>query len=248
MTPQERQMIDDLFDRLSRLESTPRDTEASVAIAEGLRRAPNAAYALTQTVLVQDEALKRANARIEELEDAGRGEQRPSGGFLDSMRDAIMGSSSSRGSVPSVRASQADPRSPWNTSQAAAAARGGYAPQTSGGSSFLGTAAAAATGMIGGSLLMNGIRGLMGGGQQQSFGGNLADSNRSPWGSDSSSSNNDAMARDAGIDDIGKSDRSNDDNRFAGSDPDWNDANPDPDTGQDDGGFEGGDVGGSDYA
>ena len=28
MTPQERQMIDDLFDRLSRLEGAPRDPEA----------------------------------------------------------------------------------------------------------------------------------------------------------------------------------------------------------------------------
>jgi uncharacterized protein len=33
-----------------------------------LRRAPQATYALVQTALVQDEALKRANARIEELQ------------------------------------------------------------------------------------------------------------------------------------------------------------------------------------
>src|SRR5947209_101149 len=70
MTPQERQLIDDLFDRLSRVESAPRDPEAMAAIAEGLRRAPNAVYALVQTVLVQDEALKRANSRIQELEAA----------------------------------------------------------------------------------------------------------------------------------------------------------------------------------
>ena len=42
MTPQERQLIDDLFDRLSRLESAPRDPEAAAAIAQGLRTAPNA--------------------------------------------------------------------------------------------------------------------------------------------------------------------------------------------------------------
>ena len=70
MTPQERQLIDDLFDRLARLESAPRDPEAAAAIAQGLRKAPNAIYALVQTVLVQDEALKRANDRIQELEAA----------------------------------------------------------------------------------------------------------------------------------------------------------------------------------
>ena len=40
------------------------------AITQGLRSAPNAIYALVQTVLVQDEALKRAHDRIEELEAA----------------------------------------------------------------------------------------------------------------------------------------------------------------------------------
>ena len=67
MTPQERQLVDDLFDRLARLETAPRDADAERAIAEGWERAPNAAYALVQTVLVQDEALRRADARIREL-------------------------------------------------------------------------------------------------------------------------------------------------------------------------------------
>src|SRR6202034_3653440 len=66
--PQERQLIAELFDRLAALESTPRDPDAERAIAEGLARAPHATYPLVQTVLVQDEALKRANARIAELE------------------------------------------------------------------------------------------------------------------------------------------------------------------------------------
>ncbi len=107
MTPQERQLIDDLFDRLAKLENSPRDRDAEAAIMEGLRRAPNAAYALVQTVLVQDEALKRADARIHELEGAGA-EQQQSGGFLDSMRDAIFGQSQQqgqpRGSVPNAGA------------------------------------------------------------------------------------------------------------------------------------------------
>ena len=57
MTPQERQLVNDLFDRLAQVENAPRDAEAERAIAEGRERAPNAVYALVQTVLVQDEAL-----------------------------------------------------------------------------------------------------------------------------------------------------------------------------------------------
>src|ERR1700716_2818664 len=91
MTPQERQLVDDLFDRLSKVETAPRDPDAVAAVAQGLRRAPNATYALVQTVLLQDEALKRAHDRIQELEGHGGGEQNQSGGFLDSMRDALFG-------------------------------------------------------------------------------------------------------------------------------------------------------------
>src|SRR3569833_1768351 len=60
MSPQERQLIDDLFDRNAKLEMGPRDPEAERAIAAGAQRAPHALYALVQTALVQDEALKQA--------------------------------------------------------------------------------------------------------------------------------------------------------------------------------------------
>src|SRR3982074_2706032 len=102
MTPQERQLIDDLFDRLSKLENSPRDPDAQAAIAQGLRSAPNAVYALVQTALVQDEALKRAHNRIEELEAGSTAGQPQSGGFLDSMRETVLGQSPQRGSVPNV--------------------------------------------------------------------------------------------------------------------------------------------------
>ena len=42
MTPQERQLIDDLFDRIAKLETAPRDAEAERAIAAGAQRAPHA--------------------------------------------------------------------------------------------------------------------------------------------------------------------------------------------------------------
>jgi hypothetical protein len=242
MTPQERQLIDDLFDRLSKLEGTPRDPDAVAAIAQGLRAAPNAVYALVQTVLVQDEALKRANSRIEELEAGGAPEQNRSGGFLDSMRDAILGQNPSHGSVPNVRAPDVGGRPVWNSGQVMQQAQspghydqGPYTNQGQygqpygaaqgpasgpfggggGGGSFLGTAAAAAAGVVGGSMLLNSVRSMMGG-SRQGFGdtASIGDkaSSQNPW-SDQSGSN---LARDAGINDVASSQGRTDDNSRAG--------------------------------
>src|ERR1051326_8049233 len=116
MTPQETQLVTDLFDRLAKLEGAPRDAAAEQLISDGLRRAPHAVYALVQTALVQDEALKRANARIEELQAQFGGPEQapPQGGFLDSMREAVLGRREPRGSVPTVRspATQTSPMAP----------------------------------------------------------------------------------------------------------------------------------------
>jgi hypothetical protein len=117
MTPQERQLIDDLFARLSKVETAPRDPEAMSAIMQGLRVAPNAIYALVQTVLVQDEALRQAHHRIEELEGASAPQQAQGGSFLDTMRDAVFGSSQSHGSVPNVPPPAANTRPVWNSGQ-----------------------------------------------------------------------------------------------------------------------------------
>jgi uncharacterized protein len=124
MTPQERQLVDDLFDRLSKVESAPRDPDATAAIAQGLRVAPNALYALVQTVLVQDEALKRANSRIQELEAGSAPEPNQSGGFLDSMRDTILGQGQPHGSVPNVRPPEIPTRPTWNSGQVLQQAQG----------------------------------------------------------------------------------------------------------------------------
>jgi uncharacterized protein len=213
MTPQERKLIDELFDRLASLERNPRDPDAVRAINEGLQRAPNALYPLVQTTLVQDEALKRADARIRELEqelELQPGEPVKQPGFLDGMRDALLGKP--QGSVPTVRPGAARAASPWGNTAAQpgyATQPGGYGapPQAPGsvGGSFLGTAAATAAGVVGGALLMNSFRGMFGGhnqGQSAFDSGTAAD--RTPWGSDLSGSD---LARDAGVDDIGRGGR-----------------------------------------
>jgi len=176
MTPQEQELVNGLFDRLAKLESGFRDPNAERLIADGLRRAPHATYALVQTTLVQGEALKRANARIEELHaQLGGSEQvQQQGSFLDSMREAVLGKRESRGSVPTVRsaATQSSPMAPPPYGSP------GYPPQMptgpafGSGGSFLGTAASTAAGVIGGGLLLNSIRSMFGdhtglGGQQR---------------------------------------------------------------------------------
>jgi len=203
MTPQERELVAELFDRLSSLESAPRDPDAERAIAEGLSFAPNAVYALVQTVLVQDEALKRANARIQEL--TGGAESAGNGGFLDTMRGALFGrDQTARGSVPSVRAgapNDANQSPPGGSSPYASAPYAPSAYAQGAGGSFLGTAAAAAAGVIGGSLLLDGIRSMWGHGHPYAGAYEPGSPSRSPWDNSGSSD----LARQAGVDDIGGS-------------------------------------------
>jgi uncharacterized protein len=218
MTPQERELIADLFDRLASLERNPRDPQAEAAIREGLREAPNALYALVQTVLVQDEALKAANARIQQYEGGDRGApQQEQRGFLDSMRDSIFGRDESRGSVPRVPQAGGPAAAPpgyrpdpWGRDRdgpppAQQPYQQPYQEPSRGsmGGSFLGTAAAAAAGVIGGSLLMGGIRSALGGHQAGPFSGAFDHlSGRDP-GSPLSGAAGSDLSREAGLSDIG---------------------------------------------
>jgi hypothetical protein len=244
MTPQERQLVDDLFDRLAQMEGAPRDPDAMAAMVQGLRKAPNAVYALVQTVLLQDEALKRADSRIQELEAAGAPEQPPSGGFLDSMRDTIFGQGTSRGSVPNVRPPEVTGRPVWNNGQVMQQSSPGHydqghydqgpyggqppygqpqygqpygAPQgpMGGGGSFLGTAAAAAAGVVGGSMLLNSIRSMMGG-NRQAFGDSAGLGGKATGQTPWSDQSGSTLARDAGVNDVGSSGNRADDNSRTG--------------------------------
>ena len=225
MTPQERKLIDELFERLASLESAPRDPDAVKAINDGLERAPNALYPLVQTVLIQDEALKRANARIQEFENElgiqpGQPAQQPS--FLDQMRDTLFAKPGQRpgqgqGSVPSVRPGSPSPwgnagqqgaafnqpqgGAPWNAQGQPQQAQP-QQPSGFGGGSFLGTAAATAAGVVGGALLMNSISGMFRGGdhQRQAFGDTSGDRG-TPWGGGNDSGSD--LARQAGVNDMG---------------------------------------------
>ncbi|MCC6780513.1 MAG: DUF2076 domain-containing protein [Hyphomicrobiales bacterium] len=272
MTPEERNLITQLFDRLSALEDAPRDSEAERAIRDGLQQAPNAVYALVQTVLVQDQALRAQEARLRELEPAAPNAPAETS-FLSSMRDNLFGRSEPRGSVPSVRPGSAPAGmspawgggapggptgpafgGPGGAGMAPGMASGmGMGPGPMGGGSFLGTAAATAAGVIGGSLLMGALRNATAGEsghrafEPQGGGGGGA----SPWGGGGDGG---GLARQAGLDDIGRGGggRSGDSGRGHGIfddstaeapyDDTPDDMQDDTDFG-DDGGF---DLGGSD--
>lgn len=242
MTPQERELITKLFDRLAAIENAPRDPDAERAIADGLARAPHAIYPLVQTVLVQDEALKAANARIEELQGVPEESEpeRPKG-FLDNMRESLFGREEQApraGSVPSVHPGG----SPWVNApgyrdqgyhEAGPPMGGpgyggpggpgyggpggpgygapgfggpGYGGAPGGGGSFLGTAAASAAGMIGGSLLLGGIRNMLGGQKAGPFSGAFNHLSSGGAGSPGSGGGGSGeLSHQAGLDDIGRS-------------------------------------------
>jgi len=184
MTPQERDLITALLARLQQQSGKPRDPEADALIREAGAKIPDALYLLVQTALIQDMALHDAQNRITELERArdaaGASEAPPS--FLPP-RSSQQGSSQggpTQGSVPAAgrwsnTASGAAPqREPvWTQNPAAppppaaqpvAPPPYGYGPQmlTGGGSGFLRQAAATAAGVVGGSLLFQGISSMFG--------------------------------------------------------------------------------------
>lgn len=83
MDHDDRQAISGLFDRLAQVaqQGDARDPEAERYITDLAARQPGAAYYLSQTVLVQEQALNGAQARIEQLQAELAQAQTP-GGFL----------------------------------------------------------------------------------------------------------------------------------------------------------------------
>lgn len=146
MDTNDRQAIEDLFGKLGDVErqAAPRDAEAEAFIREQITRQPGAPYYMAQTIVVQEQALNAAQARIEELESGAAGSQGSGGGLFG----GLFGSSPSpaRGSVPRVG------RSPMSGQR--------------GGGGFLAGAAQTAMGVAGGLLLGNMIGGMFAGDAQ----------------------------------------------------------------------------------
>jgi hypothetical protein len=172
MTPEERQMITGLFDRMRSYGTPQKDREAETIINEGVRSTPDAGYMLVQSVLVQEHALQEAGNRIKDLEEQVRnlrstGQERApeSGSFLGGLFGAGRPASQPGPSsvpvigsrAPAPSAYEQDERRPWQQ---------GAPPQQQAvpaGGGFLRSAMATAAGVAGGMLAAGAIRDLMGG-------------------------------------------------------------------------------------
>jgi hypothetical protein len=182
MSPEERQLLTALFERVRTASATPRDHDAEALIDQGTREQPYATYYLAQAVIVQEKGLEAAANHIKQLEErirvleADQSEYHKAeqgGGFLSS----IFGSSQSpqqpappppsagpwgsaprqpiqqeRGFDTAPRAMPQQPSGPWSP-QAAAPTAGG---------SFLQGALGTAAGVAGGMLLANSLSGIFG--------------------------------------------------------------------------------------
>jgi uncharacterized protein len=164
MTPQERDLIVQLFNRLNQAERQAKDRDAEALIKEGATHVPDAAYLLVQTVLIQDMALAEAEKRIKDLEQQPQQQPQQPPSFLAAARGSVP-DAGPWGRAPSAPA--AAPSPVWTNSAAAgagaAAASAGpaqslAAPGASSG--FLRSAATTAAGVAGGALLFEGISSL----------------------------------------------------------------------------------------
>jgi hypothetical protein len=176
MSPEERQLLVDLFDRIRQNANNPRDREAEAFIADQVRAQPYAPYLLAQTVIVQDQALRAANERLQQLEQHVReleseGSRPSSGGFLGSLFGGGDRGPPPQSSVPPSRWGGPQGGAPGYPQGSYPPPQGGYAPAQGGpwsggaqyqqgGGGFLKGALGAAAGVAGGVLLADSIRGL----------------------------------------------------------------------------------------
>ncbi len=176
MSPEERQLLTGLFDRIRGAANTARDQEAEALIQDATKAQPYAPYYLTQTVLVQDQALRAANDRLQELEGKvkdleGQAASGPRpGGFLSGLGSLFGGSGPSSAPrapapPPSGRWGQSPPppQGGWQQPPQGYAPPGAAPGPWGGGGSgggFLTGALGTAAGVAGGVLLADSIRGL----------------------------------------------------------------------------------------
>jgi uncharacterized protein len=154
MTPDERNMLLDLASKIAQMPPPTRDAEAEEIIRTRIGSRPDALYLMTQTVLIQNLALQRAQQQIQELQN--RSGQAP----------VATGGSSWLGQ-PAPAASQPQYAAP-PPQYASAPASSGFG----GGSGFLRGAAQTAAGVAAGTLAAEAIGSMFshhGGGF---FGGN----------------------------------------------------------------------------
>ncbi|CAA7615456.1 conserved hypothetical protein [Candidatus Terasakiella magnetica] len=184
MNPQERELIQSVFDRLAKMAGAPKDPEAEAMIVERLRALPDAPYHLVQAVVVQELTIKQAETHVAELERqlaqarANAAPQAPAAGSFVGAAANPWG----RSALPSVPATppqmaQPQPQYGQPQQQYGQPQQQYQQPQPwgqpSAGGSFLRTAAGAAVGVAGGMMLAQGLSSMFSGSHGAFGGGGL---------------------------------------------------------------------------
>jgi hypothetical protein len=141
MNFQEREQLNAFLSQLVAAHAGPKDADAEALIRDAAARQPDAVYLLVQKAFLQEQAVRNAQGRIEQLQ-----------GELDALRagqgrgfaDANAWGNGSRAAVPPPVAAPAP------------------AAASSWGSGWLGNVATTAAGVVAGSFLFQGIEHLMG--------------------------------------------------------------------------------------
>ncbi len=173
MTPEEQNLISGLFDRLSEAGNQPKDLEADQLIRSKVAQNPGAPYLLAQSLLVLQQALSNAQARIGTLEKQvaeGVAAGQPhsgGGGFLSGVANLFGGGQPQRATPPPPPAppiiplQQQAPQPPQTYGSPPPVPQ--QAPSRfGGGGGFLQGALTTAAGVAGGTLLVQGIENLIG--------------------------------------------------------------------------------------
>lgn len=176
MTPEERQLLSALAQRIKNVPPQQKDPEAEQFIRQLAMERPDTAYVLAQTVIMQDFALRNAQSQIEDLQrqlsEGPPPAQERSGSFLGGLFGRSQPSAPPpSGSVPRVNPwgrQDAPPPPPPGYGQGPGY---GYGPppaqgpvmQPSQTGDFLRGAATTAAGVAGGALLFQGINSLFSG-------------------------------------------------------------------------------------
>ena len=161
MDMQERRIIDDLFDKLRQAEqqSGPREPIAEAHIRSRIERQPGAPYYMAQTIVMQEQALLNAQARIAELEDELA--RRPTGGgFLSGL---FGGSSQPQSRPPQRHPDNMQGMVPPGGGFGSGASGPAMAAQPGRGGGFLAGAAQTAMGVAGGMMIGSLLGSALGG-------------------------------------------------------------------------------------
>src|SRR5262245_44958028 len=161
VTSEDGHLITGRFDRMRDIGAPTKDRDAEALINQSVRSFPDAPYMLVQSVLVQEHALQQATARIQDLEEDLRSQQRDQPGQQSggSFLGGLFGRGRQTADEPTASrdASMADRAKPSVGDQSPSAP----APPGSGG--FLQQAMTTTAGAAGGMLAAGAIRDLLGG-------------------------------------------------------------------------------------